>query len=112
MNEPMESSSLRRGSRSALKGIVQTEAKEPQNPQEPVSNVEQMFHYEAVEVAANALITALVRTEPEIAADLAHTGAVRTAVQLIYNISVDPSREKNYNELHSLLETLSLYHRI
>ena len=110
MAEPMESIGIRRGTRRATKPAIEEEAK--QEEQEPVFNPTPMINYEAVEVAANALITAVVRTEPEIAQDLAHTGAVRTAVQLLYNISTDPCREKNYNELHALLDTLAGYHGI
>ncbi len=69
--------------------------------------LDKFLGYEAVEVAANAIITAIIEGEP----DLGHTGAIRQAVQLLYNIGKKPGKAKGYKQLHELLETLEQYHK-
>lgn len=102
--EPLET--RRRQRRNPVRQPLKEEA--PPEPETPETlDLAPLFGCEAVEVAANALITSIVEGVAE--PDLAHTGAIRQAVQLLHNIGKKPAKKRNYKELHKLLELLESY---
>ena len=101
-NEPLET----RRRRAVIRPAIKSKAP-PAEEETPELDFTPLFGCEAVEVAANALITSVVSGVAE--PDLVHTGAIRQAVQLLHNIGQKPDKKRNYKELHKLLDLLEAY---
>ena len=125
--EPLESSSRRRGSPKEARQITHDRIIELEEAEEKFEEKEDamtgsldtgssisvlardMQSYEVVELASNAIIVDMVQNLGEGETDLAITGAIRRAIQLLHDIGREPQKHDKYEELRVLLRTLETY---